>query len=313
VKLILHLSQLNWPSPPGRLGELLADIAGLADGAGFDGIATADHMWQHPMMGGPEAPCLEAYTTLAFLAGHSRSLRLLTVVTGVHFRHPAVLAKTVTTLDVLSGGRAWLGIGAGHYQQECGGLGIPFPPLATRFDMLEDALEICTRMWMGETGEGGAFTGTHFHAERLLNVPQALQKPRPGILIAGGGETRTLALVARYGDACSLRPGPDIPHKLGVLRRHCDDAGTDFERIERTCVFAFSPDDGGPATIALIDQLRWLGGLGIDTVIGRLDGDDPRTTIEHLARHVLPAVEDLGRPDRPTVAQPMRPREDHAS
>jgi hypothetical protein len=237
---------------------------------------------------------------------------LLTVVTGVHFRHPAVLAKTVTTLDVLSGGRAWLGIGSGHYQQECDGLGIPFPSLSTRFDLLADALEVCTRMWAGDRGDQHAFTGTHIHAERLLNVPQALQRPRPGILIAGGGEARTLALVARYGDACSLRPGPDIAHKLGVLRRHCDDAGTDFERIERTCAFAFPPDNGGSATTELIDQLGWLASLGIDTVIGRLDGDDPRATIEHLAHQVVPAVEDLGRHARPPDEQPMTQRKDYS-
>ncbi|HWW53537.1 MAG TPA: LLM class flavin-dependent oxidoreductase [Acidimicrobiales bacterium] len=301
MKLILHLSQVNWSAPPGELSRVLADIAGLADEGGFDGIATADHLWQHPAMGGPEANCLEAYTTLAFLAAHSRSVRLLTVATGVHFRHPAVLAKTVTTLDLLSGGRAWLGIGAGHYAEECAGLGIPFPPMAIRYELLEDALEICTRMWSGEHGDDGRFTGKHVLAERLLNVPQALQRPCPGILIAGGGEARTLALVARYADACSLRPGPDIPHKLDVLRRHCDDAGTDFDRIERTCAFAFNPDDGGPATKELLDQLGWLAELGIDTVIGRVDGNDPRTTVERLARHVVPAAQQLQsrRKDRP--------------
>jgi alkanesulfonate monooxygenase SsuD/methylene tetrahydromethanopterin reductase-like flavin-dependent oxidoreductase (luciferase family) len=292
VKLIAHLSQLNWSGQPAQLGGVLADIAGISDSGGFDGIATADHLWQHPMAGGPEANCLEAYTTLAFLAAHSRSLRLMTLATGAHFRHPALLAKTVTTLDVLSGGRAWLGIGAGHYQEECDGLGVPFPPLATRYELLEDALQLCTRMWTGPQGTDDGFTGAQVRAERLLNVPQAIQ--RPGILVAGTGETRTLALVARYADACSLRPGPEIPRKLDVLRRHCDQAGTDFDRIERTCAFAFNPDDDGPETRTLIDQLRWLGDLGIDTVIGRIDGTDPRTTLERLARHVVPAARDLG-------------------
>ena len=198
----------------------------------------------------------------------------------------------------MSGGRAWLGIGAGHYEEECMGLGVPFPPLPVRYELLEDALEVCTRMWAGDQGEDGPFPGRHMTAGRLLNVPQALQRPRPGILIAGGGERRTLVLVARYGDACSLRPGPDIPHKLAVLKGHCDAAGTDYDRIERTCAFASNPDDDGPHTKELIDQLRWLAGLGVDTVIGRIDGDDPRSTIERLARHVVPAVTDLGR-DRP--------------
>jgi F420-dependent oxidoreductase-like protein len=295
VNLVLHLSHFNWPARPDGLRAVLGDIAALADEGGFSGLATADHLWQHPMAGGPAADCLEAYTTLGFLAARTDSVRLLTVVTGAHFRPPALLAKAVTTLDVLSGGRAWLGIGAGHYEEECTGLGVPFPPLAVRYELLEDALEVCTRMWAGDHGEDPPFTGRHVTAGRLLNVPQALQRPRPGILIAGGGERRTLALVARYGDACSLRPGPDIPHKLAVLQGHCDAAGTDYDRIERTCAFAFDPDDDGPRTKELIDQLRGLAGLGVDTVIGRVDGDDPRSTVERLARHVVPAVGGLGR------------------
>jgi F420-dependent oxidoreductase-like protein len=288
VKLVLHLSHYNWPVSPDRLAPTLADLATIADEGGFDGLATADHLWQHPIMGGPEANCLEAYTTLAFLAAHTQRLRLLTVVTGAHFRAPGLLAKTVTTLDVLSGGRAWLGIGAGHFEEECVGLGVPFPPLSTRYELLEDALEVCRRMWSGEQGEDGPFTGHHLTATRLLNVPQTLH--RPGILIAGTGERRTLPLVARFADACSLRPAPDIPAKLDVLRRHCDAAGTDFDRIERTCAFAFSADDSDSATKELLGQLQWLADLGIDTVIGRLDGDDPRAATERLARHIIPAA-----------------------
>ncbi len=288
MKLVLHLSHFNWPVGPDRLAPMLAEIAVTAEDGGFDGMATADHLWQHPMVGGPEANCLEAYTTLGFLAAHTQSMRLLTVVTGAHFRHPAVLAKTVTTLDVLSGGRAWLGIGAGHYEEECAGLGVPFPPLTTRYELLEDALDVCTRMWMGDQGDGGSFPGHHVTATRLLNLPQALQRPRPRILIAGVGERRPLPLVARYADACSLRPSPEIPAKLDVLRRHCDEVGTDFERIERTCAFAFPADDSDSATKELLGQLQWLADLGIDTVIGRLDGDDPRAATERLARHVIP-------------------------
>jgi F420-dependent oxidoreductase-like protein len=288
VKLVLHLSHYNWPVGPDRLAPLLADVASIADEGGFDGLATADHLWQHPIMGGPEANCLEAYTTLAFLAAHTRRLRLLTVVTGAHFRAPALLAKTVTTLDVLSGGRAWLGIGAGHFEEECTGLGVPFPPLSARYELLEDALEVCRRMWTGDQGEDGPFAGHHVTATRLLNVPQTLR--RPGVLIAGTGERRTLALVARYADACSLRPSPDIPAKLEVLRRHCDAAGTDFDRIERTCAFAFPADDSDSATKELLGQLQWLADLGIDTVIGRLDGDDPRAAAERIARQVIAAA-----------------------
>src|SRR5205823_917764 len=132
MKLVVHLSDFGWPVPTDQLAPLLADVATLTESAGFDGLAVADHLWQHPIMGGPERACLEAYTTLAFLAAHTRDVRLLTLATGAHFRHPGVLAKTVTTLDVLSGGRAWLGVGAGHYQEECDGLGVPYPPPALR-------------------------------------------------------------------------------------------------------------------------------------------------------------------------------------
>lgn len=285
MKLVLHLSHFNWDVPSEKLAPLLADLAPMAEDAGFDGIAVADHLWQHPMAGGPEADCLEAYTTLAFLAAHTRSVRLFTLATGAHFRKPGLLAKTVTTLDVLSGGRTWLGIGAGHYAEECEGLGIPFPPTRRRYELLEDSLEVCTRMWAGDHGEDAPFSGHHVGATRLLNVPQVVR--RPPILIAGTGERRTLPLVARYGDACSLRPGPEIPHKLDVLRRACDDLGTDFDRIERTCAFGFGPDDGGAASDQLLGQLEWLASMGIDTVIGRLDGDDPRATIDRMSRHVM--------------------------
>jgi F420-dependent oxidoreductase-like protein len=293
VKLVLHLNDFGWPIAPTAIGGMLADVAPIVEEGGMDGIAVADHFWQHPMMGGPEANCLEAYSTLAFLAAHTRSTRLLTVVTGAHFRHPAILAKTVTTLDVLSGGRAWLGIGAGHYQEECDALGVPFPSLDQRYELLEDALETCLRMWSGDHGTDAPYQGHHVHAERLLNWPQTVQRPHPPILIAGTGERRTLALVARYGDACSLRPAPDIPHKLDVLRRHCDEAGTDFDRIERTCAYQFDVDDGGPLTAKLIDGLQDLADAGIDTVIGRVPGLEQRTPLEHLVRHVVPAANEM--------------------
>jgi F420-dependent oxidoreductase-like protein len=293
VKLVLHLSDCGWPVAPAELAPLLADVAGLAEAGGFDGIAVADHLWRHPIMGGPEGACLEAYTTLAYLAAHTGSLRLFTLATGAHFRHPAVLAKTVTTLDVLSGGRAWLGIGAGHYEEECTGLGVPWPPVGERFDLLEDALEVCTRMWTGDHGTDDRYDGHHVHAERLLNGPQSLQRPHPPIMVAGEGERRTLALAARYADACSLRPSPEIPRKLDVLRRRCEAAGTDPDRIEVTVGYAFTADDGGSATRDLLDQLRWLAGLGVQTVIGRVEGLERRIPIEQLARHVVPAAAEL--------------------
>lgn len=172
MKLVVHLADFGWPVDADELAGLLGDVGELTEAGGLDGIAVGDHLWQHPIMGGPEGACLEAYTTLGFLAAHTTSIRLMTLATGAHFRYPGVLAKTVTTLDVLSGGRAWLGIGSGHYQEECEGLGVPFPPLAERYELLEDALEMCARMWSGEHGDDGPFDGHHVHAQRLLNLPR---------------------------------------------------------------------------------------------------------------------------------------------
>jgi alkanesulfonate monooxygenase SsuD/methylene tetrahydromethanopterin reductase-like flavin-dependent oxidoreductase (luciferase family) len=284
VRLVVHLADFGWPVPAGQLGDVLLDAATIADEAGLD-LAVGDHAWSHPIMGGPETACLEAYTTLAFLAARTTRSRLLTVVTGAHFRHPAMLAKAVATLDVLSGGRAWLGIGAGHYREECVGLGIPFPDTATRFELLEDALEVCRRMW---SDDDGPYVGHHVRAERLLGLPRPLH--RPPILVAGDGERRLLPLVARYSDACSLRPTPELPRKLDVLRRCCDEAGTDFGRIEKTCAYAFDVDDDGPKVARLLEQLDHLAGLGIETVIGRVERLHERAPLEQLARHVVPRL-----------------------
>jgi alkanesulfonate monooxygenase SsuD/methylene tetrahydromethanopterin reductase-like flavin-dependent oxidoreductase (luciferase family) len=286
----VHVSDFGWPIETTEIPGLLRDVAELTEAGGFDGIAVADHLWSHPIMGGPETSCLEAYTTLTYLAALTRSVRLMTPATGAHFRHPAILAKTVTTLDVLSGGRAWLGIGAGHYEEECTGLGVPFPPLTTRYELLEDALEVCLRMWSGEQGTDAPYAGHHVTAQRMLNVPQSVRRPHPQILIAGVGERRTLPLVARYGDACSLQPTPDIGRKLDVLRRCCDEAGTDFDRLERTCAFEFAAADGGPRTKELLDRLQWLADSGIDTVIGRVPGIEQRAPLEQLSRHVVPVA-----------------------
>jgi F420-dependent oxidoreductase-like protein len=293
VKLVLHINDFNWPIPPDRFGPILAEIARAAEAAGFERIAVADHLWQAPQAGGPEVPELECYGTLMFLAAHTRRAGLMAVVTGVHFRQPGLLAKMVTTLDVLSGGRAWLGIGAGHYEAEARGLGIPFPPLAERFEMLEEALQICLRMWTGERGDERPFDGKHYHLERPLNLPQCLRRPHPPILVAGDGEQKTLRLVARYADACSLRPTPEISRKLEVLRRHCEAEGRDYDAIERTCAFRFDAGEDGAKAGELIGQLRWLAGMGIQTVIGAVPRIERIAPLELLGREVLPAVADL--------------------
>jgi F420-dependent oxidoreductase-like protein len=293
MKLGLQLNSFDWDGGPERFGRTLADIARSAEEAGFDCIAVADHVWQHPIMGGPEANEPECYTTLAFLAANTQRVKLTAMVSGVHFRYPAMLAKTVTTIDVLSGGRAWLGIGSGHYEEEATGLGIPYPPQKERFEMLEEAVQICLRMWSGERGDERPFEGIHYRLERPLNVPQSLTRLHPPIMIAGDGEKKTLLLVARYADACSLRPSPEIPRKLDVLRRHCEAEGRDYDSIEKTCAFAFDVGENGEKVGEVIGGLRWLAGMGIETVIGFVPGVDRITPLEVIGREVIPAVADL--------------------
>jgi F420-dependent oxidoreductase-like protein len=253
----------------------------------------ADHVWQHPIMGGPEADEPECYTTLAFLAANTEQIRLTAMVSGIHFRHPAVLVKAVTTLDVLSGGRACFGVGSGHYEEETLGLGLPFPPQRERFEMLEETVQIALRMWNGERGDERPFEGKHYRLERPLNLPQSISRPHPPIMIAGDGEKKTLRLVARYADACSLRPGQEIPRKLDVLRGHCEEAGRDYDQIEKTCAFGFDVGERGEKVGELIEQLRWLSGMGVETVIGVVPDVYRITPLEVIGREVIPAVADL--------------------
>ncbi len=214
------------------------------------------------------------------------------MVTAATYRQPGLLAKIVTTLDVLSGGRACLGIGAGDYEKEALGLGLPFPALKDRFEMLEETLQICLRMWEGEHGDDRPYRGEHYHLERLLNAPQSLTRPHPPILLGGSGE-KTLRLVARYADACNVRPGPDIPQKLETLRRFCDEEQRDYDAIEKTCPFVFDVGEDGSKVGELLGQLRWIAGMGIQTVIGFVPHVDRITPLVTLGRDVIPAVADL--------------------
>jgi F420-dependent oxidoreductase-like protein len=293
MRLGLQINAFTWPGGPARIAATLAEIAQAAEAGGFHALAVSDHVWASPYIGGPLREQLEAYSTLAFLAAHTQRVTLMTMVTGVHFRQPGLLAKTVTTLDVLSGGRAWLGIGAGHDEDEARGLGIPFPPLADRFDMLEETLQICLRMWSGERGDEQPFEGRHYRLERALNLPQSPTRPHPPIMVAGDGERKTLRLVARYADACSLRPTPELPHKLDVLRRHCDAERRDFDAIEKACAYLFDVGPDGSKVGELVGGLRVLASQGIQTVYGMIPGDDPRGPLAILAREVIPAVVDL--------------------
>src|SRR4051812_13033606 len=232
MKLGLHCSRFTWPGDPAAMGTTLATIARRLDEAGFYSLSVMDHLFQIPPVGPVDLDMNEAYTTLGYLAGVTERLRLGTIVTGVTYRHPGVLVKQVTTLDVLSGGRAWFGIGAAWFEREHDALGVPFPPLKERFERLEETIQIALQMWSTNNGE---FVGKHYRLKETLCVPAPLTKPRPPILIGGGGEKKTLRLVAKYADACNLFGTPDVvEHKLNVLRQHCADLGRDYNAIEKT-------------------------------------------------------------------------------
>jgi F420-dependent oxidoreductase-like protein len=249
-----------------------------------------DHFFQISMIGPPEQDMLEAYATLGFLAAATTRARLLTLVTGVVYRQPGLLAKIVTTLDVLSGGRAWLGIGAAWNEQEARGLGIPFPPLAERFERLEETLQICLQMWAGDESP---FVGEHYRLERPLNHPPAVTAPHPPIMIGGSGERKTLRLVARYAQACNLFPGPQLPRKLDVLRAHCDAVGRDYDEIEKTVIFRFDVGERGERVSELVDQLGSFAELGIDMAIGGVAGVWSLKPLEVMGSEVIPAVAGL--------------------
>jgi F420-dependent oxidoreductase-like protein len=290
MKLGLHINDFAWPVAPDHLATTVAEIGQAGEAAGFTTIAVMDHLWQHPYGGGgPEAPVLEGYSTLAYLAGLTTQARLMALATPVSYRFPGMLAKTVTTLDVLSRGRAALGIGVGDYEAEARGLGIPYPSTVDRYGMLEETIQVCLRMWQGEHGDDQPFQGQYVQLERALNAPQSLTRPHPPIMIAGSGEQKTLPLVARYGDACNIRPSAEIPRQLEVLRRYCDQEGRDYEAIEKTAPFRF--DVSSDTKISeLIEQLRWLAGMGIQTVYGRVLDDHEITPVEIMGREVIPAV-----------------------
>jgi len=293
MKIGLTIPDFTWPAGPTKMGSTLAQIARTADQAGFESIWVMDHFWQIRGNGPPEHDMLEGYSALAFMAGLTSRARLGTMVTGAVYRYPGVLAKTVTTLDVLSGGRAWLGIGAAWNEAESRGLGIPFPPIAERFERLEETLRICLALWEGKRGSEKPFNGKHYQLERPLNVPQSLSRPRPPILIGGGGEKKTLRLVAQYADACNLFPTPQLAHKLDVLRDHCKALGRNYDEIEKTALFGFDVGENGEKVGQVIGGLRWLASMGIQTVIGSVPRIDRIKPLEIIGEKVIPAVADL--------------------
>ncbi|MET9385492.1 LLM class F420-dependent oxidoreductase [Streptomyces sp. NPDC002928] len=293
MRVGVHINRFDHSGGAPALGAELAAAGAAAEAAGVSWLSVMDHYFQMEFNGGAEAPMLEAYTTLAYLAGHTSTVRLGALVTGVTYRHPGLLAKIATTLDVLSGGRATLGIGAAWYDREHEGLGVPFPPLAERFERLEETLRICLRMW--DPKDDGPFEGTYYRLAETLCVPAPVSAPHPEIMIGGGGEKKTLRLVARYADACNLIAASpeETRHKLDVLREHCDTEGRDYDTIRKTIAYT-----GEPATTGDLDAfLRDIGGyteLGIDTVILAPRLGEPAAWIESF---VAPAVRRLAELD----------------
>ena len=261
MRIGIQFPSFSYDRDPSTIGPVFGRLAREADQAGLDSLWVMDHLFQIAMVGAPEEPMLEGWSALAFAAAQTQRITLGTLVTGVHYRHPGVLVKTATTLDVLSGGRAWLGIGAGWNEQESVGLGIPFPAMAERFERLEETLQIARQMWAGDESP---YRGRHYQLERPLNSPAAVGRPHPPILIGGGGERKTLRLVAKYADACNLFDGPDLTRKLEVLRAHCEREGRDQAEIEKTALHALSAD----ATVdQAVDAAGRLAGAGIEHVI----------------------------------------------
>ncbi|WP_055591477.1 LLM class F420-dependent oxidoreductase [Peterkaempfera griseoplana] len=266
MRLGVHITKFNHPEGPASVGSELAAAGTAAEHGGISWMSVMDHYFQMEQNGGAEDAMLEAYTTLGYLAARTSRVRLGVLVTGVTYRHPGLLAKIATTLDVLSGGRATLGLGAAWYDREHHGLGIPFPPLSERYERLEETLRICLQMWNPE--DDGPFDGTHYRLAETLCHPQPVSTPHPEIMVGGGGEKKTLRLVARYADACNLFTSSpaDVAHKLQVLEKHCQDAGRDPGDIRRTVVYTGDALHTGDVD-GFLGTMTEYAGLGIDTVI----------------------------------------------
>jgi F420-dependent oxidoreductase-like protein len=298
VKIGLQIDSFKWPGGPAEIGPTLGRIARTAEDAGFDSIWLMDHFFQIRGVGPATDPMLEGWTTLGFLAALTRRARLGLMVGGIHYRTAGLWAKTATTLDVLSGGRAWLGIGAAWNEDESRGLGFPMPPLGVRFEMLEEMLQITHALWTGERGTEGAFIGRHYQASRLLNSPQALTRPHPPIMIGGGGEQKTLRLVAQYADATNVfGDGPRVAHKYAVLREHCERIGRNYDEIERSNLVDINVgargSSGGTAPARIVDQFGELADAGVQHVIMSLANVEDLAPLELIGRDVISQVRDL--------------------
>ncbi|HEX3393575.1 MAG TPA: LLM class F420-dependent oxidoreductase [Acidimicrobiales bacterium] len=288
MRVDIHLMNFAWPDQPASIAATVAATARAAEEAGVSSFSLMDHWFQMENFSRAEDPMLEGYTSLGFIAGHTETVTLGLIVTGVTYRHPGLLAKIVTTLDVLSGGRAQLGIGAAWYEREHAALGVPFPPVAERFERLEETLQICLQMW---SDDNGPFEGRHYRLAETLCSPRPLSSPRPPILIGGGGERKTLRLVARYADACNLFAADVdvVAHKLDVLRGHCDAEQRDYADITKTIMAIGNPLDDPDA---FVTRMAGYARLGVDTV-AVMPAGDPVEFVTELGRRVIPRLDDL--------------------
>lgn len=275
------------------MGSTLARVGVAAEEAGFSSLWVMDHFFQIEMIGKPEEPMLEAYGTLSYLAAITKQIRLGALVTAVIYRYPGILVKTATTLDVLSGGRTYFGVGAAWYEREAIALGVPFPPMKERFERLEETAQIALQMWSGNVGP---YNGKHYRLAEPLNSPQPISKPHPPIMIGGVGEKRTLPLVAKYADACNLyafESSDVVRRKLDVLRRHCEAIGRRFEEIERTAIGSIDLRKGAMSAREAIEYCRSVAAAGIQHLIVSMPGDQQITPIELMGNKVIPALADL--------------------
>ena len=293
MKVGLQIPSFTWPQGPQGLASKLAEIVQTADQADFASLWVMDHFFQIGAVGPVENEMLESYSALAYIAALTRKAKLGTMVTGVVYRHPGILIKTVTTLDILSGGRACLGIGAAWNEREAHGLGAPFPPLKERFEWLEEALQIAKQMW---SDHNGPYNGKHFQLAETLCSPQPLSKPHPPILIGGTGEKKTLRLVAQYADACNLFAGmgPEVlSHKLEVLKDHCRELGRDYAEIEKTALSTVHLAPGQMSAADVIQHCRDLARLGFSHVIFNMPNVHEIKPLETFGAEIIPTVKNL--------------------
>jgi F420-dependent oxidoreductase-like protein len=288
MKIGLQIPNFTWPGGPAKIASTLAAIARGAEDTGFYSVWLMDHFFQIGMVGPPEHDMLEGYNGLGYLAAVTNKVKLGTMVTGVIYRYPGILIKTVTTLDVLSGGRAYLGIGAAWNEAEARGLGTPFPPIAIRFEQLEEALQIAKQMW---SPNNGPYRGKHYQLQETLCVPQPLSRPHLPILIAGGGEKKTLRLVAQYADACNVYgPVETVRAKLAILKSHCDTLDRDYKSIEKTTLGTVEVGPGKMSASQVIEQCKALADIGVDQAIFNMPNVHELKPLEIFGKEIIPAV-----------------------